>query len=1425
MQEAMTGLEKVEVSEGEKAALTIKVGIATGPICRLCVGDPQIQYIDVLAGNTLRQMSLAEGLAREGEVLLDASTVSEIGDSLIITGWRTHSRTRERFALVAGLTHHVPPAPWPTIPSDALTEAQARPWVLPSVRERLRTSPTDFLAELRPAVSLFLKFAGLDYDGDESAGTKLDAYIRWVQWVVGVYEGSLIQLTIGDKGSFLYAAFGTPVAHDDDAVRAVMAALELRRVPDELDFITSIQIGLGQGQARTGPYGSHDRRSYGVIGDDAVLAARLMGAAPTGQIRCDYNTYRSAQGQWAFETLAPVRVKGKVGLIRPYRPVESSAMGRDERRGLVGIGRRSLWGESPLVGRRKEVERLEAVLDAIVAGESRVLVVEGEAGIGKSRLIAELTRLARELGLTWLLGAGQSVEQQTPYRAWRDVFSYYFGLDEIEAPLERRERVQNMVEQLLPEQRGRISLLNDVLDLNLPETEWTANLDPNLRRHSLVSLLLTLLQVWAQERPLVLILEDAQWLDDLSWDLAVQVARALPTWDEPVLLVLVTRLLYEHDVAGEYMAALRAAANTEILSLTTLNTEEIIALVTARLRLLADGLPAPVAELICQRAEGNPFLAEELAFALRDNGVMTVEPDPVEAAQAGLPHSYRCVVRGDLAQASQVLPDTIQGLVLARIDQLMPERQLTLKVASVIGHTFAYPVLHYTLKQHAAIEDDALKHHLEALAVMGVTPLYATEPDLTYSFRHALTQEAAYQTLLYAQRRALHRTVAESLETLFPHRVGEQVGLLAHHWEQAEEPEKVVTYSIRAGERARKAYANEAAISHFQKALSVINKHSLDDRFVERHLEALKRLGQVYYGTARMTEAEQRLRQAIALAEHVALAPRERVQLYHWLGEVLWWQNRPDEQIRIGEKGLALLGENYESAEAALMNQTIAIGYARKGNEEWSRAYALRTAQFLQLVPYTEELRPSFVHIVAAYRDKKDVEKAMEWLRVLEERATLHDDWRALGEARFLAGDILARKGDIHGAITCQQQALEWYARIADAKFQSWCLDHTVDAWLSLGDLEKAAQVAARGLETARTVGNDRDLAWARWLVGRVALCQGDWERAIGVLESALPLCQEISCRWSEPWVVADVGRICLMRQDHAEARGRFERAATLAGSAGLKYYPARFATVLSGLEACGDPALFRAFCRRFRAEYPESVGTSFDHWYLEPARAVTVRALPPQEDLVASLSDWVWEDPFSDCSFALRDGIDICAQNGRDLWGLNLSAPRMTRRISGDLIAQATCVPVAQDVPSIGGLLIWKDNENYIYLNRGGRGEREISFGGCLENVDVLIGRGRLPVSASTNQRMGKWANGQKDRSVLTDRMYLRLERLGERVEALCSADGLYWFTVGRAVFSAEDPVQVGVYAIGNIDRFVYPGAYPDGTAIRFESVQLWEA
>ena len=1119
------------------------------------------------------------------------------------------------------------------------------------------------------------------------------------------------------------------------------------------------------------------------MGEAIALAARMESAAEPGTVLVSEHTYRLVQPLFEWQLLGKIIAKGVSQPVTVYRPLAAKAV-VGKPRGIAGL-------TSPLVGRQVEFRALQETFECLRAGVGGIVTVVGEAGIGKSRLVAELHR--RELGsegeaLQWAEGRCLSYGASIAYLLWLDVLRGLLGVTAEDSPVAVCSILRERVYTLCPERFDDVcphlaQLLS--LPLEAEEEAMLRGLGAEGLKVGTFRAMETLVECAAHQRPLAIVCEDLHWADATSLKL---LERLLALTDRsPLLLICIFRPETEHSCwrIKETAARYYRHRHTD-LWLDPLSATESETLVGNLLRV--EYLPRELRGRILSHAEGNPFYVEEIIRSLMDSGAIAHD----EA-------TGRWRAMRDVTDIT--IPDTLHGVLMARIDRLRSEAKRVLQLASVIGRVFFYRVL-------AAIarEKRELDAHLLTLQREQMIRERARMPELEYIFKHQLTQEAAYNGLLKKDRRIYHRQVAEALERLYPERIEEQVGLLAHHWERAEEPEKAIAYLLRAGDQARLAYANEEAIGYYHRALALLDGFPVDKSRKDWQLEAVKGLGQIYFGTGKVAEAEERFREAIALGQEMGLAPRELVRLYYWLGEVVYWQSRHDDRIRVGEEGLALLGADTESVEAALMNQTIAIGHLTKGNRKGFREFTYRTAQFIQRLPYSEELRPAYVHIAAAsHWLDKNVREAMKWIQALEQRATPHHDWRALGDVHSHSGDILFATGDLHGAISRYQQALQLFTRIGDVKHESRCRINMGGVFLNLGDLQEAEEHAGRGLETARAARGKESIASAYSLVGRVSLCKDDWDKVVDAFQNAVQLYRETGDRWGEAGTTYTLGRAHLAQGDQAKALRQFKTLVVLVGPEMLRSNPYGFAHLLKGLEqAYKSPKGFHTFGHRFREDHPEVGDSPFVQWFLEPTDAGTVHEPPLfHEEFAESLSaDWVWEDPFGDRSFAVQNGLEIHAANGRDLWHINLSAPRILRPVSGDFATQTVCVPVSGEKPAIGGILLWKDRKNWLRLDRGALGAYEISFRGCLGNKDLVFGRGCLP----------------------SDRVYLRLERLGRRVNALCSVDGVEWFTVGHVEFPDDDPVEVGLHAIGNIDRLIYHGIYADGAAIRFESFQLWE-
>ena len=794
MQAGMSTVAVVETPSGARVSLGIKVAITAGAARRFTVGDPSRFLMDALAGRTLDRMAAAERLAAVHEIVVGPEVVAAIGDALEVRSWRPATEPgQEGVAVVGGLRIEVPATPWPTLAEGAWTDALARPWILPAVYERLRIGGA-FLGELRPAVPMFVSFQGIAYDEEDGAGARLDAYVRWAQETLGRYEGSIIQLTIGDKGSNLYATFGAPIAHEDDVERAFAAALDLHAPPPRLDFVGPIRIGVSQGQVWTGACGSDTRRCYGVMGHPVNLAARLMGRAGPGQTLVEERLARSMDLR--FETRSEGRSRSRaerIRWLRPRSPADRVA---------------SAAGPPPVAGYRDGGTRRRAPRAHVAPGTGAARRAPLRAGRGRSRHREEPARGGpggrcprgrtphpggrRRLGRaeSRLSCVARRIHQCV--RPGRRIGSRCGARESAGAPGRARSRAGTA--RIAAQCRAAVAAsrrsLRGADGRRGPGPEHPRSPGAAAGR--------------ADRRSLLLLLEDAHWFDSASWALL----GALKRRTDPLLLVLVSRpvdALREGDALPAEFRDFAESQETLRIRLESLTVLDAVALACRRLGV--NELPPSLARMIGERAEGNPFFIEEMVQAMHEAGVFAIVDG-------------HCVMRAASPQGEAAFPDTLEGLITSRLDRLDPVDQRTAKVASVIGRIFPYRTLEAVFP--IPEERPRLRGSLEHLERLDITPRHAPEPDLAYIFKHAILQEVVYGSLLFAQRHELHRAVAEWYESAFPLDLEPFYPLLAHHWESAQAPVQALAYFERAGEQAHRSYANREAVTFFTKALAAL---------------------------------------------------------------------------------------------------------------------------------------------------------------------------------------------------------------------------------------------------------------------------------------------------------------------------------------------------------------------------------------------------------------------------------------------------------------------------------------------------------------------------------------------------------------------------------------------------------------------------
>jgi class 3 adenylate cyclase/tetratricopeptide (TPR) repeat protein len=751
--------------------IRLKVGLGAGLVRLSDVGGEQGHWDFLASGEPLLEMAQAEHAARPGEIVLGPRAWPLLGGA---TGEPCGAAGHRLLALQPGPL----PPPSPPLPTAAL-EPALRAYLPLSVSLRLEAGHARWLSEFRTVSVLFINVGDLGLAAGQRP-EELRHALRALQAILFRHEGCAHQVVVDDKGVVLVAAFGLPpLSHEDDAARAALAALEVRA--ELVQRGLTWRLGLATGRVFCGTVGGPTRREYVMVGHTVNLAARLMQAA-VNDILCDAATLERAAERLRFEVRSPLRMKGITHEVPVFRPQES-ASGRELARG------------PRVVGRQAERARLTAALHALEdQGQGGVVLLDAEAGMGKSLLAGELLAEARARGLATAQGAGSSEERSRAYHAWRGVLPALLGL---EGAPDEATRSARLLERLgtRAEQAAWAPLLNGVLPVHLPEGEGVRHMTAALRGTNTRELLVHLLEDASRERPRVVVLDDAHWMDSASWELALAVQRRV----RRLLLVVCTRPLTDGAHTAEY-ALLRDAPGTLRLALERMPQDEVQTLVCQRLGVRR--LPEPLPTLLRERAEGHPFFGEQLACALRDAGHLRVEGEECHW------------VPGTRGLPAPVLPGTIQGLLISRMDRLTPQQQLTLKVASVLGRAFPLALLRHI---HPVAEDRAsLSEQLEGLRARGL--VQPEGPD-GYAFTHVLIQEAAYHLMAFAQRRELHRAVAEHHEREGQH--DESLPLLAHHWRRAEEPERALGYLERAAEAASARGAPRETLTLLAQALEL----------------------------------------------------------------------------------------------------------------------------------------------------------------------------------------------------------------------------------------------------------------------------------------------------------------------------------------------------------------------------------------------------------------------------------------------------------------------------------------------------------------------------------------------------------------------------------------------------------------------------
>jgi class 3 adenylate cyclase/tetratricopeptide (TPR) repeat protein len=1044
---------------------------------------------------------------------------------------------------------------------DAYTPAHLATKIL-SVRDRLpgeRKQVTVLFADLKGSLELLA-----DRD-PEDARALLDTVLERMMEAVHRYEGTVNQV----MGDGIMALFGAPVAHEDHAVRACYAALRMHRamargaedVRRRLGVDVQIRVGINSGEVVVRSIGNDLQMDYSAVGPTTHLAARMEQLARPGTTLITGATYRFAERLIDAVAQGPMPIKGlrdpvEVWELKRATPVTSS---------LGAVAGRA---KNAMLGRDAEMTRLEQLLARAWEGRGQLVTLLGEPGVGKSRLVWELTRAAAAGGWQMHEAACVSYGTLTPYLPMRNLLTKYFDVEDGDDARRIREKVASGMAALDTRLTGGVSAILALGNVPNEDAEWEA-LEPTVRRQRILRAVRELLLAESRRAPLLLVVENLQWADSETHAVLEELAGAL---DDARMLVLVsTRPEHRRDWA--------TTAETTEIRLDPLPVASATALADTILGVSPE--LAPLKRRLVAHTAGNPFFFEEIVQALVETQALSGE-------------------RGDYHLGRAVdsihIPDRVQAVLAARIDRLSRESKSFLQAGAAIGADVPVALLQ-------AVADTPSEQVLRALADLEAADFLRTSalvPDLAYSFKHAITQEVAYSTLLKDQRRALHARIVDALESSYTGaRRAEHVERLAYHALRAESWAKAVAYLRDAGERAVARSANREAVAFYDDALAAL-RHLPESRetfalAVDLRLDLRPPLLQL----GRLDDIHRLSKEAESMAlqvddeERLARAYSYLVNYHYLLGE-------PARTIEYGARCLAIAERRHDPALATLARRYLGHSHHAQGQHRMAVQVLEDNITALEAdIPGRPPISDTTANVASsawlawALADLGEFDRADACLDRARAQADLARHPYSQAIAWTLTGAVWYARGQIDRAVPtlarslelCEQASLtvwqpipatvlgaclialdrkdDGMALLRDgvrraeslgvmAYLSRWML-HLAEGLLMTGDVAAARATADRAMALALAHGERAHEAMAWRVLADVSAKEASFDAARQAYEQALTLTDELGLRPQMARAHFDLGRLQRRLGHLRDAEDHLARAIVLFADMGMR--------------------------------------------------------------------------------------------------------------------------------------------------------------------------------------------------------------------------------------------------------------------------------
>jgi class 3 adenylate cyclase/tetratricopeptide (TPR) repeat protein len=978
--------------------------------------------------------------------------------------------------------------------------------------ERILTSKSALEGERKQVTVLFVDVSGFTSISDrldpEDVHGLITRAFELMLAEVHRYEGTVNQF-LGDG---IMALFGAPIAHEDHAQRAVHSALGIQRTLEsyrnELERRRGIRFrvrqGLNTGLVVVGSIGSDLRMDYTAVGDTTNVAARMLQIADAGRVVIAEATHRLVGDYFHTRPLGGLTLKGKTEPVHAWEVISP----RSARTRLDVEAERGL---TPFVGRDRELRVLTECFDKVTAGLGQVVFVVGEPGIGKSRLLLEFQRHLGERA-TWVEGRSMSFGRSIAFHPLIDLLRRTFRIEESDQDSAIIEKIERGVLRLGTDLRSTLPYLRHLLGVDSGDPAVQA-MDPQLRRAEVFEAVRRLLLRAAEVWPQVVVYEDVHWMDQATEEFLGLMADIIAT--SRVLMILTYR--------PGYVPPFGDRSYYTRLVLTALSTEASAAM--TRGMLATERLPDTLQTLIAAKAEGNPFFVEEVVKSLQEIGAIRLE------------HGHYVLTR---LLDDVVVPDTIQDVIMARIDRLAEAPKKTLQLASVIGREFTRRLLDRISDIRGQTE-----HFLRELK--GIELIYEKSlfPELAYMFKHALTHDVAYNSLLVQRRKELHQLIAMAVEELYADRLADQYEVLAHHFSKAEDWRRALDYLVKAAEKAAQGFANHEALALYQQALDVAAH--LGEAVPAKTVMAIHQArSDIYMVTSDFVRAHEEGERVLVLARQAGDQVTTAMALGGMALASLFGH--------AFERGLGHAREAISLAQAADIRPALARAHIATGwvhlvhgrletaDQEFARAREVSQggndpffhAFSIGLTGELKNFRGEFIEASALQS---------EALRIAREHNLVFPMLFTL----FAEGITRTGMGDYTAARALFEEGRALATKVGDEIWLHRLLNCQGWYYIELWDLERATQFNREGAAGARKRGDPETAANAEANLGDIFIAQGDLNLAHDVLEGVHRVIDDPAVSEWQKWrysmhVFACLADLWLARSDLDKARAFTEQ-------------------------------------------------------------------------------------------------------------------------------------------------------------------------------------------------------------------------------------------------------------------------------------------